>query len=204
MTDGQKLANPIQAKAVEASGANPAPLGLMGFGMTTVLLMLMTSGLVPGGMLEIVIAMGIFYGGLAQIIAGLLEFKKGNSFGTLAFTSYGLFWLTWVALKLLPILGIAPAADSMSMAAFHGIWGLFTGYMFIGTLNKNRALQFVFGSLTVLFFMLAIADVTGSSLVKTLAGYEGIICGFSAIYLACAETLNETFKRQVLPIGTLS
>lgn len=200
MTDGQKLANPSQAMALGTTPANPAPLGLMGFGMTTVLLMLMVSGLAPGGMLEIVIAMGIFYGGLAQVIAGLLEFKKGNTFGTLAFTSYGLFWLTWVALKLLPILGIAPPADNLSMAAFHGIWGLFTAYMFVGTLNKNRAVQFVFASLAVLFFMLAIVDLTGSSLIKTLTGFEGIICGLSAIYLACAETLNEALKRDILPI----
>jgi succinate-acetate transporter protein len=147
-----------------------------------------------------IFAMGIFYGGIAQVIAGLLEFRKGNTFGTLAFTSYGLFWISLVALLLFPKMGLAAAVDNVSMAFYLGVWGLFTAYMFIGTLRKNRALQFVFATLAVLFFLLAIGDYTQIAWVKTLAGYEGIICGLSAIYLACAEVLNETYGRQVLPV----
>ncbi|HEY3272899.1 MAG TPA: acetate uptake transporter [Methanocella sp.] len=180
--------------------ANPAPLGLMGFGATTVLLNLHNAGILAATSLGMILAMGIFYGGLAQIIAGILEFRKGNTFGTLAFTSYGLFWISLVALLLFPKMGLAEAVDSTSMAFYLGIWGLFTLYMFVGTLKKNPALQFVFGSLALLFFLLAIGDYTGISWIKTLAGYEGIICGLSAIYLACGEVLNETYGRQVLPI----
>ncbi|MCD1296079.1 hypothetical protein CUJ83_13835 [Methanocella sp. CWC-04] len=180
--------------------ANPAPLGLMGFGMTTVLLNLHNANFISATGLGMILAMGIFYGGLAQIIAGVMEFKKGNTFGTTAFTSYGLFWISLVALLVLPAIGWAEPVDKISMGAYLTMWGLFTAYMFIGTLKKNRALQFVFGSLTLLFFMLAIGDFTGLALVKTLAGLEGIVCGLSAIYLACAEVLNETYGRKLLPI----
>jgi succinate-acetate transporter protein len=181
--------------------ANPAPLGLMGFGMTTVLLNLLNSGIISSTAWSMILAMGIFYGGIAQIIAGLMEFRKGNTFGTTAFTSYGLFWISLVALLIFPKLGWYPAPDGVSMAAYLAMWGLFTAYMFVGTLNKNRAIQFVFGSLAVLFFMLAIADFTGVAMIKTLAGLEGIVCGFSAVYLACAEVLNEAHGRKILPIG---
>jgi succinate-acetate transporter protein len=184
-----------------AALANPAPLGLMGFGMTTVLLNLLNSGLISSTAWSMILAMGIFYGGIAQIIAGMMEFRKGNTFGTTAFTSYGLFWISLVALLIFPKLGWFPAPDGTSMAAYLAMWGLFTAYMFVGTLNKNRAIQFVFGSLAVLFFMLAIADFTGVAMIKTLAGLEGIVCGFSAIYLACAEVLNDAHGKKILPIG---
>ncbi len=180
--------------------ANPAPLGLMGFGATTVLLNLHNAGIIAATSLGMIFAMGIFYGGVAQIIAGLLEFRKGNTFGTLAFTSYGLFWISLVALLVFPKLGWADPVDSTSMAFYLFVWGVFTTYMFVGTLKKNRALQFVFGSLAILFFLLAIGDYTGIAGVKTLAGYEGIVCGLSAIYLACAEVLNETYGKAVLPV----
>ncbi|HUL61485.1 MAG TPA: acetate uptake transporter [Methanocella sp.] len=180
--------------------ANPAPLGLMGFGATTVLLNLHNAGIIAATSLGMIFAMGIFYGGIAQIIAGMLEFRKGNTFGTLAFTSYGLFWIALVGLLVFPKLGWADPVDGVSMAYFLGLWGVFTTYMFVGTLKKNRALQFVFGSLAVLFFLLAIGDYTGIAWVKTLAGYEGIICGLSAIYLACAEVLNETYGKAMLPV----
>ncbi|MFH1425030.1 MAG: acetate uptake transporter [archaeon] len=178
--------------------ANPAPLGLMGFGMTTVLLNLHNAGFFAlGGM---ILAIGIFYGGIAQIIAGIMEFKKGNTFGTTAFTSYGLFWLTLVALIVMPTLGWATAPSSTAMAAYFFMWGLFTFYMFIGSLKLNRSLQVVFFTLFVLFWLLALGDYTGSAAIKTFAGYEGIFCGFSAIYAACGQVLNEVYGRKVLPL----
>ncbi len=181
--------------------ANPAPLGLMGFGMTTVLLNIHNAGFFPVS--AMILAMGIFYGGIAQIIAGILEFRKGNTFGTTAFTSYGIFWITLVALWVIPDLG--PAMGQKTPAAFMGwylfLWGLFTFFMWFGTFGKNRVLQFVFLSLTVLFWLLAIKDWTGSALIGQIAGWEGIICGLSAIYLAMAEVLNEARQRTVLPIG---
>jgi len=204
MVNVQTLETTKETKPAAASPlANPGPLGLMGFGLTTILLNLHNANLIAATSLGMIFAMGIFYGGIAQVIAGILEFIKGNTFGMVAFVSYGMFWLSLVALLLFPKLGWATAVDSTSMAAYLLFWGLFTAYMFIGTLKKNRAIQFVFGSLTILFFLLAMGDLTGIALIKTLAGYEGILCGLSAVYLASAEVLNEAHGRQVLPVGGL-
>jgi len=181
--------------------ANPAPLGLLGFGMTTVLLNLHNAGFFPlDGM---ILAMGVFYGGAAQIIAGVMEWKKKNTFGTVAFTSYGLFWLTLVALVLLKKADFFPTSNA-GMIAYLVMWGIFTGAMFIGTLRLNRALQVVFLSLTVLFFLLAIGDATRNAALKTFTGYEGIFCGASAIYTALAQVLNEVYGKTLLPLGPVN
>lgn len=192
----------ISATAIKDTTSNPAPLGLLGFGMTTVLLNLHNAGLFPID--TMILGMGIFYGGLAQIIAGIMEWKKGNTFGTTAFTSYGLFWLTLVALLVLPRMGWGTAPDNTAMSAYLLAWGVFTGVMFVGTLRLNRALQFVFASLTVLFLLLALGDITESVVIKTLAGIEGIICGLSAIYTGLAQVLNEVYGRVVVPLGAVS
>ncbi len=178
--------------------ANPAPLGLMGFGMTTVLLNLHNAGFFK--LSAMILAMGFFYGGIAQIITGIMEWKKNNTFGTTAFTSYGLFWMSLVGIWVLPQLGIGAAPSNTALAAYLFMWGLFTLVMFIGTLKLNKALQVVFGSLTLLFFLLALGDATGSEMIKHIAGYEGIICGFSAIYAALAQVLNEVYGKTVLPL----
>ncbi|MCL1864294.1 MAG: acetate uptake transporter [Spirochaetes bacterium] len=177
--------------------ANPAPLGLLGFGMTTVLLNIHNAGFFE--LNAMILAMGIFYGGIAQIFAGLSEFKKGNTFGMLAFTSYGLFWLTLVFIIVKPW-GVVPAND-FSMAMYFIAWGVFTFFLFIGTLNGNKGTRVVFGTLTILFALLAIRDLTESELIGKIAGWEGIFCGLSAIYVGLAETLNEKLGKEVLPIG---
>ena len=187
--------------------ANPAPLGLLGFGMTTVLLNLHNAGLFP--LDTMILAMGLAYGGLAQVIVGIMEFKKGNTFGTVAFTSYGLFWWSLVLLLVLPktamFTGLAAPTET-AMAAYFFMWGLFTLSMFFGTLKKNRALQFVFMSLAILFFLLTIRELTnyptlfGTFTFNNLLGIEGVICGLSAVYLAIADVLNETHGKTVLPI----
>lgn len=173
--------------------ANPAPLGLMGFGMTTILLNLHNAGFFA--LDDAILAMGIFYGGIAQIIAGIMEFRKGNTFGLTAFTSYGLFWLSLVYIIQFG------SADPSFMGWYLFLWGLFTAYMFLATLNKNRALQVVFGSLTLLFWGLAIGDWTGNGTITEIAGWIGLFSGASAFYLAAAEVLNETYGRTILPIG---
>ncbi len=182
--------------------ANPAPLGLMGFGITTVLLNLHNAGFYPLG--SMILAMGLVYGGLAQVLAGIMEYKKGNTFGTLAFSSYGLFWWSLVILLVLPRFTLInppfEAATDTAMAAYFLIWGLFTLMLFFGTLKTNRSLQFVFISLTVLFFLLTLGRLTGNPDITLIAGYEGIICGASAIYTALGEMLNEIYGRPVLPL----
>jgi succinate-acetate transporter protein len=185
---------------IKDTTGNPAPLGLLGFGMTTVLLNLHNAGFYE--LNSMILAMGICYGGLAQIIAGIMEWKKGNTFATTAFTSYGLFWLSLVALIVLPKVGWGTATNDTAMAAYLAMWGLFTAIMFVGTLRLNRALQIVFATLTILFFMLAIGDFAGASEgFKHATGYEGIFCGFSAIYAGLAQVLNELFSKVVLPLG---
>ena len=181
---------------------NPAPLGLLGFGMTTVLLNIHNAGLYPLG--SMILAMGIAYGGLAQVITGIMEFKKGNTFGTLAFTSYGLFWWSLVILLILPNFTLVnpsiTAPDDIAMAAYFFMWGVFTFLMFFGTLKSNRAVQFVFASLTVLFFLLTAVRLTGNADLLLITGIEGIICGASAIYTGIGEVLNEVHEKTVLPL----
>lgn len=179
--------------------SNPAPLGLTAFGMTTVLLNFHNAGFY--GLDSMILAMGVFYGGIAQVIAGILEFRKGNTFGTTAFCSYGLFWLTLVFLLVFPALGWGTKPSNGSMAAYLFMWGLFTGLMLLGTLRLNRGLQVIFFTLTILFWLLALGDITGNIIITRIAGYEGIFCGLSAIYVAIAEVLNEVYGRVILPIG---
>jgi len=180
--------------------ANPAPLGLFGFGMTTVLLNLHNAGFYE--MNSMILAMGLFYGGLAQVIAGILEFKKNNTFGMTAFVSYGFFWISLVALIFMGKWGWITATPGTALVAYLIMWGIFTLLLFFGTLRINRALQFVFGSLTILFFLLAIGDYTGASAnFKHATGYEGLVCGFAAIYTGLAQVLNELSGKTVLPLG---
>ncbi len=186
----------IQMSVKVSELANPAPLGLCAFGMTTMLLNLQNIGLYP--MNSMILAMAIFYGGSAQIIVGAMEFRRGNTFGTVAFSSYGLFWLTFVGLILLAAEKPIFATNDAGMAAYLVIWGLFTLMLFFSTLKVNRALQFVFMSLTILYFLLVLALAFPPML--PIAGVEGFICGFSAFYLGIAQILNETYKRTVLPI----
>jgi succinate-acetate transporter protein len=184
--------------------ANPAPLGLLGFGLTTVLLNLVNAGVLTS-LDTVILAMGIAYGGIAQIIVGIMEFRKGNTFGTVAFTSYGLFWWSLVLLLILPGFTGFAGPSPASLAAYFFMWGIFTFAMFFGTLKANRALQFVFASLAVLFFMLTIRELIGNPVwFNTITGIEGVICGGSAIYLGIAEVLNETHHKTVLPIGPTS
>ncbi len=192
----------LQKLQVEDSTANPAPLGLLGFGITTVLLNFHNAGFYE--LDAMILAMGIFYGGIAQIIAGLMEWKKNNTFGTTAFLSYGLFWLTLVGLLLLPRLGWAEKPGNAAMGAYLFLWGAFTFFMFIGTLKINGILQFVFASLALLFFLLAIGDWTGNPTITKIAGWEGIICGCSAIYAGMAQVLNELYNKTLLPIWPVS
>ena len=190
------------ATIIKDTSANPAPLGLTGFGLTTILLNIHNAGFYPNN--AMILGMGIFVGGIAQIIAGVLESKKNNTFGTTAFTAYGSFWLSLVAIWVLPKLGIADKADETAMGFYLALWGLFTFAMFIGTFRLNRALQVVFGTLALLFWLLALENFTQNADIKIIAGYEGIFCGLSACYAAMAQVLNEVYGRTVLPIGPVA
>jgi succinate-acetate transporter protein len=184
---------------IRDNSANPAPLGLFGFGMTTVLLNIHNAGFYE--MNSMILAMGIFYGGLAQVVAGVLESKKNNTFGMTAFVSYGFFWLTLVALIFMSKWGWITATSKSALATYLLMWGIFTLLLFIGTLRLSRALQFVFATLTLLFFLLAAGNYAENESIIKVAGFEGIICGGSAIYTGIANLLNEVYGRKVLPLG---
>jgi len=187
---------------VHDSTANPAPLGLMGFGLTTLLLNIHNAGYYE--LDSMILAMGIFYGGLAQVIAGLIDFRKGNEFGATAFTSYGLFWLSLVTLILFGDHGVGAVASDRSMGWYLFSWGLFTAVMFVGSLRTTRALQLVFLALATLFFLLAIARWTGSETVLEIAGWEGILTALIAIYTATAQIWNDVYGRVLLPLGPVA
>lgn len=190
--------NKADELVVKDKSANPAPLGLLGFALATILLNLHNAGFYP--MNSMILSMGFFYGGLAQIVAGAMEWKKGNTFGTTAFLSYGLFWVTLVGLILMPKLNLAVQPDPVAMGSYLLMWGIFTFSLFIGTLRINFALQFVFFGLTILFILLALGDLTGNALITQAAGYEGMVVGVAAFYTAIAQILNELYGKVVLPL----
>ncbi len=174
--------------------ANPAPLGLLGFGMTTVLLSLHNAGITP--LDNVVLAMGAFCGGLAQLIAGIFEYRNGNTFGMVAFTMYGVFWMSFVGINT-DAFGMG--SEGTTAGAYCLVWGIMTLFMFLGTLKGRISSQFVFFTLTVTFFLLAVADIGGFDVVKDVAGVVGLICGSAAIYSAAAEVLEAQHGKEVLP-----
>jgi succinate-acetate transporter protein len=189
-----------QITQIKDTTGNPAPLGLLAFGMTTVLLNLHNAGFY--GLNSMILAMGVCYGGTAQVIAGIMEWKKGNTFATTAFVSYGFFWLSLVMLIILPKLGWADASAGTAMPCYLALWGLFTGVMFLGTLRLSVALQIVFGSLTLLFFLLAYGDYAHPAAgFGIMTGYEGLFCGFAAMYTGLGQVLNELYGKTLLPLG---
>jgi succinate-acetate transporter protein len=179
--------------------ANPAPLGLAGFGLTTLILNIVNADLIAPESIGMVLPVGLFYGGLAQFLAGMWEMKKANTFGFTAFSSFGAFWMAFAIMVILEDTEVVEAVPKNGLSVFLGAWGLFTGYMFIGTLKISRALQVVFLSLTILFFLLAWGE--HNETVMRVAGWEGIFCAASALYASAAQVINETWDRYVAPLG---
>jgi uncharacterized protein len=178
--------------------ANPAPLGLCSFGMTTLLLSLHNAGITA--LSSPIIAMAIFYGGCTQVIVGTMEWKKNNSFGMLTFGSFGFFWISFAALLMLPALGLAKAPQPTDLAAFLGIWGVFALGLFICTLRMHRLLQLTLAAVVLLVVLLVAAELTGSPLVLTLGGVMGIVAGALALYMGMGQVINEIFGSRVLPV----
>ena len=179
--------------------ANPAPLGLAGFGLTTLILNIVNADLIAKESIGMVLPVGLFYGGLAQFLAGMWEMKKNNTFGFTAFSSFGAFWMALGLMIILENTGVVEPVPKNGLSVFLGAWGLFTAYMFIGTLKISRALQVVFGSLTILFFLLAWGE--HNETVMKVAGWEGILCAASALYASAALVINESWGRYVVPLG---
>jgi succinate-acetate transporter protein len=180
--------------------AGAGALGLLGYGMPGVLLGLTNAGIIQAG--SMILAMAIFMGGFAMFTAGLMEWKKGNTYGMAAYSSYGLFWFSFAALLILPALGLAKdTGGAGAMAAYLALWGLFTLILFIGSLKMSRALQFVLGTLALVFFLEAAGAATGTGMFTVVAGYIGVISGLAAMYTALAPILNDIYGKTVAPLG---
>ena len=178
--------------------ANPAPLGLCAFGTTTILLSLWNAGVI--GITSPIFAMAIFYGGLAQIIAGLMEWKKNNNFGFLTFVSFGFFWMTFAAVLMLPALGLAKAPQPADLAAFLAVWGIVAFGLLVCTLNMHRSLQVTVLAVFLTIVLLVAAELTESGLVKLAGGLMGIIAGALAIYIGLGQVINEVHNRKIIPV----
>ena len=179
--------------------ADPAPLGLAGFGLTTVLLNIVNTGMVPADSIGMVLPLGLFFGGLAQFCAGMWEVRRGNTFGA---TAFGAFWMALATMVYLGHAGVF-AVPASGMVAFLVLWAVFTGYMTISTFRLNKALQVIFLTLTLLFILLAIGEGTGNDIVMKVAGAEGIVCGLSALYTSAALVANSVYGKEVLPLGVV-
>ena len=177
---------------------NPAAFGLCGFGMSTLLLNLHNVGLFP--LDSMIMAMGIFFGGIAQVMVGNIEAKKNNMFGMVAFGSYGFFWIILIALMMIPKLGLGEAPNPKAMGWFLVVWGIFTTGLWIATFKLAKMMRVLFGSVVALFFLLAIADFTGNTTIKFIAGIDGIFAGGFALFIALAMVINSTFEKEIIPI----
>jgi uncharacterized protein len=188
--DGRKLS--------KHTPANPAPLGFIAVGLTIVFYGFYVAGFY--GLNSIVLALGLIYGGIALLIVSAMEYKNGNTFGTVAFGLYGIYWISDMMILVFAKLGWAIAPNANAIALFYFIWGLFTLAIFIGTLKLSRFLQFFFLTLAILFFLLTAVVLTGNPTITLIAGYEGVLCGASGIYIGLAEVLNDLYGRKVLPV----
>jgi uncharacterized protein len=180
--------------------ANPAPLGLAGFGLTTVVLSCINAGLLPREAVAAVVPLAFAFGGTAQIIAGVLEFVNGNTFGTVAFTSYGLFWWWFAFLQWTIGAGWIKPPAPVGVAVTLLMWGVFTFYMWIATFRSNKGVFSVFLLLWITFFLLAAGDF-GIAALGRLGGWVGLATGIAALYVSFAEVTNGAFGRTVVPLG---
>jgi len=187
----------IQETKLQDLTANPGPLGLFGFALTTILLNIHNAGFY--GVTVMIMGMGIFFGGFAQLLAGIMEWKKGNQFGSIAFISYGSFWLSLVFIWVGPSIGL-PKVTPIEMGFYLLIWGLFSFIFFLQTFNGKKIGVLLFGLLTVLFLLLAIGNFTENQTILKIAGFEGILCGLVALYEGAACMINEKYKKNILPM----
>ena len=200
--DGTTVPPPALANADATTAsliADPAPLGLAGFAMTTFVLSCFNAGLIDGKLEAVVLPVALLYGGLAQFFAGMWEFRKGNVFGALAFSSYGAFWMSFAALVKFVAPGLPPASAHQAVGLYLLAWTIFTGYMTIASYRTNGVVFAVFTALTVTFLALTIGEFASSTGWAKLGGYLGLLTAALAWYGSFAGVTNSTFRRSVIP-----
>jgi succinate-acetate transporter protein len=194
------LRTPEQAAPLSA---DPAPLGLAGFGITTLLLSLINAKILPATTEVLVLSLALPFGGLAQLLAGMWAFKRGNTFAATAFSSYGAFWLSFYLLVVVFLPLVPKTAGASDVTNFIGwyllAWGIFTAYMFVASLAGAKAVQLVFLLLTVTFVLLAIGKFGTSDGITQVGGFFGLATAAAALYASFADVANANFKRRVLP-----
>jgi hypothetical protein len=196
-------AAPPAADPAAASIADPAPLGLAAFALTTFVLSMFNAGLVDAKGEPIVVGLALAYGGAAQLLAGMWEFRKGNTFGATAFSSYGAFWLSFWAYVAFFAEGVPEANRGSAVGLYLIAWGIFTTYMWVASFRTNAAVNLVFLLLAVTFFVLGIGDAAGNDTISKLGGWLGLATAVAAWYASFAGVTNSTFGRAMLPVWPL-
>jgi succinate-acetate transporter protein len=185
------------------SPADPGPLGLAGFALTTFVLSMFNAGLVSKAGEPVVLGVALAYGGIAQFAAGMWEFRTGNTFGAVAFTSYGAFWVSFWALVTFFAADIPAEHAGAAIGLFLIAWGIFTLYMFVASLRTTAAVSLVFLLLTITFFLLGIGESGGHTGMVEIGGWAGLLTAAAAWYASFAAVVNSTFGRTVLPVMPL-
>jgi len=185
---------------VSEKGANPAPLGLACFALTTFLLSTLNAKLAQEDVMGPIVSSALIYGGIIQVMAGMWEIRKGSTFGGIAFSSYGGFWMSLGLIFLLDSLRVWPVSQG-ALGVFLLGWTLFTLYLWVGTFRINKALMSTFALLLLTFLLLDIGHLAAIDNANVAGGYTGILCALNAWYVSAAMLLNELFRREVLPLG---
>jgi uncharacterized protein len=181
--------------------ANPGPLGLFGFGLTTIALSAVNAGLIPHESVAAIVPLAFAFGGIAQLIAGAFEFRVGNTFGMVAFTSFGLFWWWFALLNWTIGAGWLKAPPAVAAATILGLWGVFTFLLWIITFRLNKVVFSIFLLLWITFFLLSAGDFTANPTFTHLGGYLGLLTGIDAMLVAFIEVLNAVANKTVIPLG---
>jgi succinate-acetate transporter protein len=184
--------------------ADPGPLGLAGFAAATFVLSSFNAGLIDASLLTVVLPLALFYGGLLQLLAGMWEFKKGNTFGATAFGSYGAFWLSYAAYVKFVVADLPPDKANQATGLYLLVWAIFTVYMTVAALRTNAALLAVFVGLSATFIVLTIAEFAQSTGTTKVGGWLGLVTAVLAWYASFAVVTNSTWKRSVVPVFPLS
>jgi succinate-acetate transporter protein len=204
--EGSGVSAPTEGPARSSSWtpANPAPLGLAGFAMTTFVLSMTNTNWVSPTDLPVVLGLALAYGGIAQLLAGMWEFRSGNTFGAVAFSSFGAFWISYWLLVTFNVSGLAPAHVGHALGLYLWAWAIFTAYMTIAALRVSGAVLLVFVLLTITFVLLAIGNDGGHATVIHWGGYLGVATAIAAWYASFAAVINSTFGKTVAPLFPLN